>query len=73
MLHSLATGRVEPKLAGIEWALATLDARWHALIAEAWGRRKGQYARYGSPIGEAAVARTLAFIAHARCLTPAAA
>jgi hypothetical protein len=39
MLHDLVEGRPGSKRAGAEWAKATLDASWAALIDRAWGGR----------------------------------
>ncbi|MFL5560741.1 MAG: aminoglycoside adenylyltransferase domain-containing protein [Gemmatimonadaceae bacterium] len=39
MLHDLAEGRPGSKRAGAEWAKATLDPEWSALIDRAWDTR----------------------------------
>lgn len=39
MLHTLACGRVESKPAGVAWAQASLEPRWHDLIRRAWADR----------------------------------
>lgn len=43
MLHTLATGRVHSKLAGVRWAMANLDPEWHDFINRAQANRKDQF------------------------------
>jgi predicted nucleotidyltransferase len=43
MLHTLATGRVHSKPAGMEWANANLDPQWHDFINRAQANRKDQF------------------------------
>lgn len=39
MLHSIETGRIESKRAGVRWAKTTLDAKWLGLVQRAWEER----------------------------------
>jgi hypothetical protein len=39
MLHTLETGRVESKRAGVEWAKKSLEPRWVGLVEYAWEQR----------------------------------
>jgi hypothetical protein len=41
MLHTLQTGTVQSKLAGMKWAEQTLDPAWADLIQRAWEEREG--------------------------------
>lgn len=41
MLHTLRTGAVRSKYAGMQWALTALDPDWHRLIRGAWLEREG--------------------------------
>jgi predicted nucleotidyltransferase len=68
MLHSLATGRVESKVAGARWALTALDARWHGLIERAQAMRKGQFVRVGNLADPQDFHSTVEFIRYARSL-----
>ncbi len=43
MLHTLATGRVHSKPAGVQWANANLDPEWHEFINRAQANRKDQF------------------------------
>jgi predicted nucleotidyltransferase len=52
MLHSLHTGKVQSKKAGMEWARQTLAPRWKKLIDQAWEEREG--VRCGVKIGQRA-------------------
>jgi hypothetical protein len=65
MLHTLATGAVWSKKAGMAWAQAHLDPQWHGLIARAAAVRKGDAAQSGQPADPADVAATHAFALHA--------
>lgn len=64
MLHSLHTGTVQSKKAGMQWAKQVMEPRWGALIEQAWEERKG--VRFGAKIGQRAdlalLQETLAFI-----------
>lgn len=66
MLHSLHTGRVESKKAGMHWSKQVMEPRWVRLIEQAWEERKG--VRFGVKIGQRAelelLNETLAFIDH---------
>ena len=46
MLHTLHTGRVESKLAGIQWAQQIVESKWTGLIRQAWNEREG--VRFGT-------------------------
>lgn len=65
MLHSLATGTVESKLAGARWAAATLDARWAGLIQRAWAARPDPSLKVRQPADPDDLAQTVAFIQYA--------
>lgn len=41
MLHTLDTGTVQSKLAGVKWGLKNLDPVWGDLIQKAWKEREG--------------------------------
>jgi hypothetical protein len=41
MLHTLDTGTVQSKLAGVKWGLKNLDSVWADLIRKAWKEREG--------------------------------
>ena len=41
MLHTLHTGTVQSKLAGMRWAMESLDPAWVSLIQQAWEEREG--------------------------------
>jgi predicted nucleotidyltransferase len=69
MLHSLASGRVESKLAGGRWALTALDARWRGLIERAQAKRKGQFSRVGHFADPQDYRSTIEFIRYAQLLT----
>jgi hypothetical protein len=65
MLQTLATGRVESKRAGAEWAQRTLDARWADLIRRAWEARPNPSLKVHTPADPADQQATLAFIQYA--------
>jgi predicted nucleotidyltransferase len=71
MLHSLATGRVESKVAGARWALTALDADWHGLIERSQAERKGQFSRLGNFVDPQDHHSTVEFIRYARSLVSA--
>lgn len=64
MLHSLDTGAIHSKGAGVTWALDNLDEEWHALIERAFAARDKQYEMH-PPIA-ADVEASKAFIRYAR-------
>jgi hypothetical protein len=41
MLHTLQSGVVKSKLAGVKWAQQSLSPQWHELIRRAWIEREG--------------------------------
>jgi hypothetical protein len=41
LLHTIATGTVQSKLAGMRWAMHAVDPTWHELIQQAWDEREG--------------------------------
>jgi hypothetical protein len=67
MLHTLSTGTIQSKLAGVKWAQQALDPEWAGLIKQAWEERIG--VRYCVKIhqraDEKALRATLAFIRYA--------
>ena len=52
MLHTLHTGTVQSKKAGMQWAKHYIDPKWNKLISQAWNERKG--VRFGEKIGQRA-------------------
>jgi len=62
MLHTLRTGTVTSKKAAADWAVTTLDARWHPLIAASLAARPSQSLGAADP---RAVTETLAFVDYA--------
>ena len=52
MLHTLHTGTVQSKKAGMEWAKQFVDPKWVRLIDQAWNEREG--VRFGIKIGQRA-------------------
>ncbi len=65
MLHTLATGRIESKRAGAQWASSTLDPRWNGLIRRAWAERPDAWAKVHQPADPDDLQTTLAFVRHA--------
>lgn len=70
MLHSLATGTVQPKLAGADWAKMVLDRKWQPLINDALSARPNQYHMVNQPADPELIQKTLAFIRDAIEKTP---
>lgn len=70
MLHSQQTGTVTSKPQAVAWALASLPAQWHRLIAQAWADRPGPSLKIGLPADPAAVESTQNFIAQALAAYP---
>ena len=52
MLHTLHTGTVQSKKAGVKWARQFVDPRWIKIIDQAWKEREG--VRFGVKIGQKA-------------------
>jgi predicted nucleotidyltransferase len=52
MLHTLHTGTVQSKKAGVQWAKQFLNPKWVDIIDQAWNERKG--VRFGVKIGQRA-------------------
>jgi predicted nucleotidyltransferase len=52
MLHTLHSGTVQSKKAGVDWARQVVDPRWVELIDQAWEEREG--VRFGAKIGQQA-------------------
>ncbi|HZJ24295.1 MAG TPA: aminoglycoside adenylyltransferase domain-containing protein, partial [Anaerolineales bacterium] len=52
MLHTLHTGTVQSKKAGMQWATQFVDRRWVRIIDQAWKEREG--VRFGAKIGQKA-------------------
>jgi hypothetical protein len=65
MLQTLSTGTIGSKKAGMAWARAHLDPRWHGLIDRAAAVRKGDTAKSGQPADPADAAATQAFARYA--------
>src|SRR5688572_18930403 len=67
MLHTLHTGTVQSKKAGMQWARQFVDRRWVRIIDQAWKEREG--VRFGAKIGQRAeptlLYETLEFIKYA--------
>ena len=67
MLHTLDTGTVQSKKAGVQWAKQSVDPKWVKLIDQAWNEREG--VRFGVKIGQPAetslLYETLEFIKYA--------
>lgn len=67
MLHTLHTGTVQSKKAGVTWAKQFADPQWLPLIDQAWNEREG--VRFGVKIGERAesamLGKTLEFVRYA--------
>jgi hypothetical protein len=67
MLHTLYTGTVQSKKAGMGWAQKFVDKKWAQLIGQAWEEREG--VRYGAKIGQRAeqsfLLETLEFMKYA--------
>jgi hypothetical protein len=60
MLHTLATGRIESKLAAVRWTAGVLDGRWQRLIARAWAERADPAGKVWQVADPDEVAQTLA-------------
>lgn len=65
MLHALHTGAVGSKLAGAEWAKATLDPAWAGLIDRTWDGRPNPALSSRQPADPAEFERTLEFVRYA--------
>ena len=52
MLHTLHTGTVQSKKAGVKWAKQFVEPRWVKIIDQAWHEREG--VRFGVKIGQRA-------------------
>ena len=67
MLHTLHTGKVQSKKAGVRWAKEFVAPKWEPLIDQAWKEREG--VRFGVKIGQQAESsllyETLEFIKYA--------
>jgi len=57
MLHTLSTGTVQSKKAGVNWAKQFVDPAWVTLIDRAWHERDG--VRFGVKIGQRAESQLL--------------
>ncbi|HLO13508.1 MAG TPA: aminoglycoside adenylyltransferase domain-containing protein [Anaerolineales bacterium] len=57
MLHTLHTGTVQSKKAGVKWAKEFVEPKWVKLIDQAWNEREG--VRFGVKIGQRAEASLL--------------
>lgn len=65
MLHTLETGRVESKRAGMEWAQRELDQRWTGLIQRAWAERPNPSEKIAQKAQRDDFKHTFDFIAYA--------
>lgn len=65
MLHDLHRGRVGSKLAGAEWAKATMDPSWAGLIDRAWDGRPNPALSVRQPADPADFRSTLEFVKYA--------
>ncbi len=67
MLHTLRTGTVQSKFAGMEWAKQALDLEWVDLIQQAWEEREGvrHCVKRWQHANEEALQKTLEFIRYA--------
>lgn len=67
MLHTLHTGTVQSKKAGVIWAKQFVDPKWIKIIDQAWNERDG--VRFGVKIGQRAettlLYETLSFMKYA--------
>lgn len=67
MLHTLHTGTVQSKKAGVKWAKQFVEPKWVNIIDQAWNERAG--VRFGVKIGQRAelvlLYETLEFIKYA--------
>jgi Domain of unknown function (DUF4111) len=70
MLHSLTTGAIHSKRAGVAWGMAHLDARWSALLQHAWQKHPRQFLHYSEPADPVDLQLTLEFIADALSRVP---
>ncbi len=62
MLHTLETGRIESKRAGVEWAKKSLEPRWVELIEYAWDQRSEPSLKIRLEAEPEKVAKTMEFI-----------
>jgi hypothetical protein len=69
MLQDLNEGRVTSKLEGAEWAKATLDPRWTALIEYCWNDRKDPDIHISQPAVPEIFREALSFVAYAVALS----
>ncbi len=65
MLHTLATGRIASKPAGVAWASGHLPSCWNALIRRAWAERPDSWRKVHLPADPDEVRLTLAFVRYA--------
>lgn len=65
MLHTLGTGRIHSKPAGVNWAQETLDPKWHGLIQRAWANRPNPSEKLNLRADADDHKQTLAFIHYA--------
>ena len=69
MLHTLRTGRIGSKLAGVRWGMGALDARWASLIQRAWDDRPDPPRKARLPADPQDLAATLDFMRSAIALS----
>lgn len=64
MAQTMATGKVQSKFAGADWAKQHLSSSWQALIEDALTARENQYKKVFLPSNVDRVNQTKAFIQH---------
>jgi hypothetical protein len=64
-LHTLETGTIQSKLAGVRWGLEQLDPRWTDLIQRSWADRPDPSTKFRTPADPQDVQQTLEFIRYA--------
>lgn len=69
MLHTLATGKILSKPAGVAWSKSNLDERWHDLIDRAWANRPHPSEKVLQPADPTDLDLTLQFIHYALTLS----
>jgi len=65
MLHTLHSGKVASKLAGVRWALDNLDASWSGLIRRAWAQRSNTAIIFHQPPDLDEIRGTIEFVRYA--------
>lgn len=68
MLHSIETGHIESKIAGIRWATSALAPEWIPLMERAWQDRPNPGIQVRLPADPQQVELTIAFVRYAVAL-----